>query len=93
MSRVSLFRVALRGMAANWLASAATIVGVCAGVAAIVGSLLVGSSARASLRSLALDRLAGADTALLSAPPLRESLAMDVAEGGGVALRRPGPRS
>ncbi|HRU06955.1 MAG TPA: ABC transporter permease, partial [Candidatus Brocadiia bacterium] len=80
MARLTLFRVALRSVAANWLASAATVAGVSAGVAAIAGSLLVGHSARASLRSLALDRLAGADTALLSLTPFRESIAEEFAE-------------
>ncbi len=76
---------ALRGLTHFWKASLA--VALCAAVASTVltGALLTGDSVRGSLRDLTLERLGGADLALVSEHFFREDLATDLVRRGAAA--------
>ena len=58
-----------------WQTNLAVILGVSIAVSVLAGALLVGSSVRASLRSLALERLGTVDTVITSPGFFQESLA------------------
>ena len=65
-----------------WRTNLAVVVGVGVAVAVLAGALLVGSSVRASLQSLALERLGSVDTVVTSASFVQESLAEKVLDTG-----------
>ncbi len=77
-----------------WQTNLAVIAGVAVAVAVLAGALLVGSSVRASLRSLALERLGSVDAVVTSAhfiddgfaTTLRAAEAIDGLFGGAVPL-------
>ena len=62
----------------------AVVAGVAAAVAVLAGALLVGSSVRASLRGLALERLGAVDQVVTSAGFAREALAGDLLAADGM---------
>ena len=72
-----------RNLAHFWKTNLAVIAGVAVAVAVLAGALLVGSSVRASLRGLALERLGMVDQVVTSGGFVRDSLADDL---GSTAL-------
>ena len=75
MTHTTLLR---RGLAHYWRTHAAVVVGVVIAVAVLGGALLVGSSVRASLRRIALQRLGNTGSAVSSATLFREQLAAGI---------------
>ena len=65
-----------------WQTNLAVIAGVTVAVAVLAGALLVGTSVRASLRSLALERLGAVDQVVTSSNFVREALADDLLASG-----------
>jgi putative ABC transport system permease protein len=63
-----------------WRTNLAVILGVAVAIGVLAGSLLVGTSVRASLRRIAVERLGNTDVAILPTHFVRESLASDLAE-------------
>ena len=63
-----------------WQTNLAVILGVSIAVSVLAGALLVGSSVRASLRSLALERLGTVDTVITSPGFFRETFAARLTE-------------
>jgi len=72
----------LRSLAWYWRTGAAVGFGVAVAVAVLAGALLVGRSVRASLRTLALERIGSTDAALVSARPVPAALAGRLASSG-----------
>jgi len=79
---MTLFTLVRRNVLHYWQTNLAVVIGVAVAVAVLAGSLLVGSSVRASLRSLALERLGAVDIVVNSASFVRESLADELLETG-----------
>ncbi len=67
-----------------WKINLAVVAGVAVAVAVLAGALLVGSSVRASLRGLALERLGAVDQVVTSATFVREALAAEVLARDGM---------
>ena len=67
-----------------WQINLAVVSGVAVAVAVLAGSLVVGSSVRASLHDLALERLAKVDLVITSTHFVRESLADDLARSDDI---------
>lgn len=88
---MSFLKLILRSLAHYRRANVAVVFGAAVGVAVITGSLLIGDSARGSLRDLALARLGRTDHALVSLRLFRQGLADDVAGRLGDAVRRCAP--
>ena len=65
-----------------WQINLAVVAGVTVAVAVLAGALLVGTSVRASLRSLALERLGAVDQVVTSGSFVREALADDLLASG-----------
>ena len=65
-----------------WRTNLAVVVGVGVAVAVLAGALLVGSSVRASLQSLALERLGSVDAVVTSVSFVQESLAERILDTG-----------
>lgn len=83
-----------------WRTSLALLLAVAVGVAVLTGSILLGASVRASLRTLALDRLGRVEHALVSDQFFREGLAAEipgacplVSASGSVAQAESGARA
>ena len=67
-----------------WKTNLAVVAGVAVAVAVLAGALLVGSSVRASLRGLALERLGDVDQVVTSAAFVREELAVELLARDGM---------
>src|SRR5258705_11055935 len=78
-TRMRMRSLVLRGLSFYWRTNVAVVLGVATAVAVLAGALLVGDSVRASLRSLALQRLGRTDQAVVSSGFFREALADAVA--------------
>jgi putative ABC transport system permease protein len=74
-----------RGLGHHWRVHAAVVLGVATAVAVLGGALLVGESVRASLRELALRRLAGVTHVVRSGGFFREALAGELGHAVRVA--------
>ena len=72
-----------RNLTHFWQTNLAVVTGVTVAVGVLAGALLVGSSVRASLRGLALERLGAVDLVVTSGGYVRDSFADDL---GGVPL-------
>ena len=85
---MTLLALVRRNIVHFWPTNLAVIGGVAVAVAVLAGALLVGSSVRASLRSLALERLGAIDQVVTSLGFVREELAAELldAEGMGGAF-------
>ena len=70
---MTLFALVRRNLVYFWQTNLAVIFGVAVAVAVLTGALLVGTSVRMSLRSLALERLASVSHVVTSANFVRES--------------------
>lgn len=79
---MTLLTLVRRNVMHFWQTNLAVVVGVGVAVAVLAGALLVGSSVRASLQSLALERLGAVDVVVTSAGFVRESLSDQVLETG-----------
>ena len=73
-----------RNLTHFWQTNLAVVAGVAVAVAVLSGALLVGSSVRASLRVLALERLGAVDLVVTSVGFVRESLADDLVGADGM---------
>ena len=73
-----------RNLTHFWQTNLAVVAGVAVAVAVLAGALLVGSSVRASLRVLALERLGAVDLVVTSVGFVRESLADDLIGADGM---------
>ena len=73
-----------RNLVHFWRTNLAVVGGVAVAVAVLAGALLVGTSVRASLRDLALERLGVVDQVVTSLGFVRESLADDLTAAPGV---------
>ena len=67
-----------------WQTNLAVIAGVAVAVAVLAGALLVGSSVRASLRSLALERLGAVDAVVTSAHFIDDGFATTLRGAGAI---------
>ena len=81
---MTLLTLVRRNLGHFWQTNLAVIAGVAVAVAVLAGALLVGSSVRASLRDLALERLGAIDQVITSAGFVRESLADELAAADGM---------
>ena len=81
---MTLLTLVRRNVRHYWQTNLAVVIGVGVAVAVLAGALLVGSSVRASLRSLALERLGVVDVVVNSASFVRESLAEQLLETGSM---------
>ena len=79
---MTLLTLVRRSVLHYWQTNLAVVIGVGVAVAVLAGALLVGSSVRASLRTLALERLGAVDVVVTSAHFVRESLADELLETG-----------
>ena len=79
MTILTLLRRSLRHF---WQTNLAVVAGVTVAVAVLAGALLVGTSVRASLRDLALERLGAVDQVVTSGSFVREALADDLLAPG-----------
>src|SRR6185295_17587381 len=79
---MTITQLALRGLAYHRRTYAAVAFGVATGVAVMAGALLVGSSVRASLATLAAARLGRADVVVFSERPFSETLSQRLATSG-----------
>lgn len=77
---MTLFALVRRNLVYFWQTNLAVIFGVAVAVAVLTGALLVGTSVRTSLRSLALERLAAVSHVVTSANFVRESMAANLLE-------------
>ena len=75
---MTLFALVRRNLIYFWQTNLAVIFGVAVAVAVLTGALLVGTSVRMSLRSLALERLASVSHVVTSANFVRESVATNL---------------
>ena len=73
-----------RNLLHYWQTNLAVVAGVAVAVAVLAGALLVGSSVRASLRSLALERLGSVDSVVTSAHFLDDAFATTLSEAGAI---------
>jgi ABC-type antimicrobial peptide transport system permease subunit len=78
---VTFLRLALRSLAYYWRTQLAVVCGVAGGVAVLAGSLLVGSSVRESLKSIATSRLGAVSVVVAAQQPFTETLGDRVAAG------------
>jgi ABC-type antimicrobial peptide transport system permease subunit len=78
MTKLTLFRLAVRSATYYWRTNLAVLLGVSAAVSVLGGALLVGDSVRGSLRDIALGRLGKTDQVLSSAQFFRASLVDDL---------------
>ena len=79
---MTLLTLVRRNLMHFWQTNLAVVAGVGVAVAVLAGALLVGSSVRASLQSLALERLGAVDVVLTSAGFVRDSLAEELLATG-----------
>ena len=84
---MTLLALVRRNVLYYWQTHLAVVIGVGVAVAVLAGALLVGSSVRASLRSLALERLGAVDVVVTSASFVRESLADELLDTGTMGER------
>ena len=82
---MTLLALVRRNIVHFWPTNLAVIGGVAVAVAVLAGALLVGSSVRASLRSLALERLGAIDQVVTSLGFVGEGLAGELLEAEGLA--------
>ena len=82
---MTLLALVRRNVVHFWPTNLAVIAGVAVAVAVLAGALLVGSSVRASLRVLALERLGAIDQVVTSLGFVREELAGELLEAEGMA--------
>ena len=82
---MTLLALVRRNIVHFWPTNLAVIGGVAVAVAVLAGALLVGSSVRASLRTLALERLGAIDQVVTSLNFVREELAAELLEADGMA--------
>ena len=82
---MTLLALVRRNIVHFWPTNLAVIGGVAVAVAVLAGALLVGSSVRASLRTLALERLGAIDQVVTSLGFVREELAAELLEADGMA--------
>ena len=82
---MTLLALVRRNIVHFWPTNLAVIGGVAVAVAVLAGALLVGSSVRASLRTLALERLGAIDQVVTSLGFVREELASELLEAEGMA--------
>ena len=82
---MTLLALVRRNLIHFWQTNLAVVAGVAVAVAVLAGALLVGASVRASLRSLALERLGGVDQVVTSGGFVREALAEDLLAAGTMA--------
>ena len=82
---MTLLALVRRNIVHFWPTNLAVIGGVAVAVAVLAGALLVGSSVRASLRTLALERLGAIDQVVTSLGFVREELAAELQEADGMA--------
>ena len=75
---MTLIELARRNITHFWRTNVAVVVGVAVGVSVLSGALLVGTSVRTSLRTLALERLGSVDQVVTSLSFIRESFATDL---------------
>ena len=75
----------LRSLSHFWRINLAVVIGVGVAVSVLAGAFLVGTSVRASLRDLALQRLGNVDQVVTAGAFFREALAEEVAASGAVA--------
>ena len=75
----------LRSLSHFWRINVAVVAGVGVAVSVLAGAFLVGTSVRASLRDLALQRLGNVDQVVTAGAFFREALAEEVAASGAVA--------
>ena len=73
---MTVLRFALRSLAFYRQPYLAVVLGVASAVAVLAGSLMVGTSVRASLQSIATQRLGHADAAIVAERPFSEALAV-----------------
>ncbi len=81
---MSLLTLVRHNIAHFWKTNLAVVAGVAVAVAVLAGALLVGSSVRASLRGLALERLGAVDQVVTSAAFVREELAAELLARDGM---------
>ncbi len=75
----------LRSLSHFWRINLAVVAGVGVAVSVLAGAFLVGTSVRASLRDLALQRLGNVDQVVTAGAFFREALAEEVATSGAAA--------
>jgi len=85
-TRFSLFALIGRNLRYYWRGNLAVGLGCAAAAAVLTGSLLVGDSARGSLRDVALERLGPVSYAVTARGLFREGLAEEVASDRAVAV-------
>ena len=76
---MTLIELARRNITHYWRTNVAVVAGVAVGVSVLSGALLVGTSVRTSLQTLALERLGSVDQVVTSLGFVRESFATDLA--------------
>ena len=81
---MTLLTLVRHNIAHFWKTNVAVVAGVAVAVAVLAGALLVGSSVRASLRGLALERLGAVDQVVTSATFVREALAGELLARDGM---------
>ena len=81
---MTLLTLVRHNIAHFWKTNLAVVAGVAVAVAVLAGALLVGSSVRASLRGLALERLGDVDQVVTSAAFVREELAAELLARDGM---------
>ena len=84
---MTLTELARRNITHFWRTNLAVVAGVAVGVSVLSGALLVGTSVRTSLRTLALERLGSVDQVITSLGFVRESFATDLESVDGVTER------
>ena len=84
---MTLLTLVRRNVRYYWQTNLAVVIGVGMAVAVLAGALLVGSSVRASLRILALERLGAVDVVVTSASFVRESFADELLAAGTLRER------
>jgi hypothetical protein len=82
-------RLLLRNLRYYWRTNLAVVAGVAIAVAVLAGALVVGTSVRASLRDLLVQRLGETDTVIASDRFFREDLAAALTPRGGGASSSP----
>ena len=79
---MTLTQLAVAGVRHYWRTHVATMLGVAAAVAVLAGSLLVGASVRASLASIATERLGRTSVVVNATQPFGEELATRLSSAG-----------
>ena len=84
---MTLTELARRNITHFWRTNLAVVAGVAVGVSVLSGAVLVGTSVRTSLRTLALERLGSVDQVVTSLGFVRESFATDLESVDGITER------